>query len=111
MKLVTIVSFGRIKVSQWCTDVLIQGVYKDQKKKTVGKEFNVSDPTREGYVFLGWSLSASATVGEYSTEDLTALAKGTVVYAVWELAPVVEETPQEPDRECGGYPLRPGQDN
>ena len=67
------------------------------KKKTVGKEFKVADPTREGYVFLGWSSSASATVGEYSTEDLTALAKGTVVYAVWELAPVVEETPQEPD--------------
>lgn len=61
--------------------------------KVVGKKFAVNDPAREGYVFLGWATSKDSATAEYTTEELASLDEGTVVYAVWEVAP--EEEPEE----------------
>ena len=40
-------------------------------------------PTREGYTFLGWSESKTATTPKYRGGDAFTLGKDTVLYAVW----------------------------
>lgn len=40
-------------------------------------------PTRDGYKFLGWAESETATVAKYQPGDKVAFTKDTVLYAVW----------------------------
>ena len=42
----------------------------------------ISDPTRDGYTFLGWSTSSDNSV-EYTSENIATAPEGTVLYAVW----------------------------
>ncbi len=43
----------------------------------------VGAPRKEGFVFLGWSADASATVAEYTSEQLSDIAAGERLYAVY----------------------------
>ena len=40
-------------------------------------------PTRDGYKFLGWAESETATAAKYQPGDKVAFTKDTVLYAVW----------------------------
>ena len=42
----------------------------------------ISDPTRDGYTFLGWSTSSDNSI-EYTSENIATAPEGTVLYAVW----------------------------
>ena len=42
-------------------------------------------PTRAGYLFLGWSTSASATSASYTAGDSITLSANGTLYAVWRL--------------------------
>lgn len=48
--------------------------------------FTVSytEPTREGYIFLGWSKSSSASSASYSGGDSIGVSGQVTLYAVWE---------------------------
>lgn len=50
-------------------------------------EFTISmtEPTRTGYTFLGWSTSSSATTASYQPGDLIEIAANTTLYAVWSI--------------------------
>lgn len=45
----------------------------------------LSEPTRPGYVFVGWSANSSASSAEYSQDKLTELAGETKLYSVWQI--------------------------
>lgn len=47
-----------------------------------------TQPTRNGYTFLGWSTSSNATSATYFAGESITLAKNTTLYAVWEEIPV-----------------------
>ena len=56
---------------------------------TVGEITNlegnaISAPVREGYIFKGWTKTNGSTVADYTAKELSSVAKGTVLYAVWE---------------------------
>lgn len=42
-----------------------------------------TEPTRSGYIFLGWSLSSTATTATYTAGNNIALTEDTTLYAVW----------------------------
>ena len=48
------------------------------------KNGNVSEPTREGYIFLGWNTSADGTGTAYNTGDEFALNGQVNLYAQWD---------------------------
>lgn len=50
--------------------------------------FNLSstEPTRSGYIFLGWGTSASATTASYQPGDLARIVSNMTLYAVWQAA-------------------------
>jgi len=50
-----------------------------------GKSVTVtsSTPTRNGYTFLGWSTSSSATSASYTSGNSISLTANTTLYAVW----------------------------
>ena len=54
----------------------------------------LSAPSRDGYVFVGWTTVSGGTAAEYSAEELVNVPDGTTVYAIWEIAP---ETPDVPE--------------
>lgn len=58
------------------------------QEKTHGELLTLSSliPSREGYYFLGWTTSASASVPEYQPGGLFNLNSNTTLYAVWEQA-------------------------
>lgn len=67
------------------------GAPADQTKKTDADSavFTVSstEPTRDGWTFLGWADTAEATVAVYTAGDKLTLQKGSptkTIYAVWE---------------------------
>lgn len=43
----------------------------------------LSEPSREGYSFLGWSLTENDVEAEYATTELSGLQDGTRLYSVW----------------------------
>jgi len=43
-------------------------------------------PLRYGYVFDGWSTVKDATRAEYTADNVTEVADGTVLYSVWSRA-------------------------
>lgn len=43
----------------------------------------LNTPSREGYVFLGWSSEEGATEAQYTAVELATLPAGTKVYSVW----------------------------
>lgn len=45
---------------------------------------SLSNPSREGYKFLGWSASKNATSASYIGGDIMSLSSSTTLYAVWE---------------------------
>lgn len=56
--------------------------YAAESKKTIN--FNeVSEPSREGYRFLGWSLTPNGEV-EYNSNDTITLTESMVLYAIWQ---------------------------
>ncbi len=65
-----------------------------------GNEFNsVTAPSRRGYVFKGYTLTEGGTTPEYTATDITGVADGTTLYAIWEVAP--EKPPVNPDGPTG----------
>ena len=52
-------------------------------------------PQREGYTFVGWSTQSGSATAEYTAEELTSVADGTVLYAVWEVTPEQPEAPEQ----------------
>ena len=42
-------------------------------------------PTRNGYVFIGWSTSNTATTATYLSGDIVTLSANTTLYAVWQV--------------------------
>ena len=57
-----------------------------EKKFTEKVVIPYQRPTRDGYVFLGWSKSASATTPTYSAgADVSNLTADTKLYAVWQM--------------------------
>ncbi len=66
-----------------------------------GNEFNVvTAPSRRGYTFKGYSTTEGATVAEYSATDISNVSDGTTLYAVWEVASVVDP-PVNPEGPTG----------
>lgn len=55
------------------------------EKQSYGQPINYTIPTREGYTFLGWATTSTATEGRMS---LTCPATDTTFYAVWKPGPV-----------------------
>jgi uncharacterized repeat protein (TIGR02543 family) len=56
---------------------------------TVGEITNlegnkISVPVREGYIFKGWTKTSGSMTADYTAEELSSVAQGTVLYAVWE---------------------------
>lgn len=43
-------------------------------------------PTRDGYIFLGWSTSSTATSAMYSAGSIVTFGTSTILYAVWEVS-------------------------
>ena len=62
------------------------------KKSDTALVLSTTAPTREGYTFDGWSTSSSATGAQYKAGDIFTVNADTVLYAVWEKAPVNETT-------------------
>ena len=60
----------------------IKGYYEELK-------LNSSSPTRAGYLFKGWTKSASATTAEYQPGDTFNENVDTTLYAVWQEIPTV----------------------
>lgn len=54
--------------------------------KTHGQAVKLSEtvPTREGYTFLGWGTTASATAASYQPGDMYSVDKDITLYAVWQ---------------------------
>ena len=54
--------------------------------KVYGSNLIISStmPTREGYAFLGWSTSSTATTAEYQPGSAFSSDKNTTLYAVWQ---------------------------
>ncbi|MDD5923922.1 MAG: InlB B-repeat-containing protein [Clostridia bacterium] len=54
--------------------------------KSTGKNIVLStkEPTRDGYIFLGWSTNKNATKPEYKKGDTFTLDTSVTLYAVWE---------------------------
>ena len=54
--------------------------------KSYGETLTLSDtiPTRDGYIFLGWSTNSSATSATYSAGSTFTENSDTTLYAVWE---------------------------
>lgn len=55
------------------------------QSKTHGLAEKLSEtvPTREGYTFLGWGTTASATAASYQPGDMYSVDKEIILYAVW----------------------------
>ena len=45
---------------------------------------HLSAPEREGYTFVGWNTSSSATKAAYTMETLQDVPDGRRVYAIWD---------------------------
>ena len=43
----------------------------------------LSDPVREGYVFMGWGSNSSSTTANYDSSNLTNAEPGRKLYAIW----------------------------
>lgn len=58
-----------------------------EQLKTVDEDLTLSSdiPTREGYIFLGWATSPSATAADYPAGGSFTLNADTVLYAVWDI--------------------------
>ena len=56
------------------------------QSKTHGTATKLSDtvPTREGYTFLGWGTTASATAASYQPGDMYSVDGDITLYAVWQ---------------------------
>ena len=56
------------------------------QSKTHGLAEKLSEtvPTREGYTFLGWGTTASATAASYQPGDMYSVDKDITLYAVWQ---------------------------
>ena len=59
----------------------------------IGATGGVSDPTREGYTFVGWSTVENGTVPTYTSETVADAVAGTTLYAIW--AEEINEETQE----------------
>lgn len=57
------------------------------QSKTHGQavKLDTAKPTREGYTFLGWGTTASATAASYQPGDMYSVDKEITLYAVWEI--------------------------
>ena len=58
-----------------------------KQDKTHGKAVKLSEtvPTREGYTFLGWGTTATATAASYQPGDMYSVDGDITLYAVWEI--------------------------
>ena len=54
----------------------------------------VLPPSRDGYVFLGWTTTEGGTEAEYDASEIVDVPDGTTVYAVWAVD-TETETPAE----------------
>ena len=43
----------------------------------------ISDPSRNGYTFVGWGSNSTATTPSYTSETLTDAQNGRMLYAIW----------------------------
>ena len=47
----------------------------------------LSDPIKEGYIFIGWSKSADSTLPDYTSQNVTNAENGFTLYAIWDPKP------------------------
>ena len=63
----------------------------NRQTKHIDEDLIISytEPTRAGYVFMGWAWSSSADEADYLPGDIYETNAGTVLYAVWKTAHTV----------------------
>lgn len=64
----------------YVASVIVKGV----ENKFVDTQ--LSDPTRCGYTFIGWSTDASSSTAQLTTADICNVAERTQLYAIWVIA-------------------------
>ncbi len=47
----------------------------------------ISDPCREGYVFVGWATELGSATASYTSKNVDEAPEGTVLYAIWTQQP------------------------
>lgn len=67
------------------SDTIIPATIADQSK-THGTATKLSEtvPTRDGYTFLGWGTTATATAASYQPGDMYSVDQDITLYAVWQ---------------------------
>lgn len=86
------------------SDTIIPATIADQSK-THGTATKLSEtvPTRDGYTFLGWGTTASATAASYQPGDMYSVDGDITLYAVWQ-----QKTYTITFSSGEGYSLHPG---
>lgn len=56
----------------------------DKLLKNPDAKNGISDPTRDGYIFLGWSTSLDSREIAYTSDNIASAPDGTVLFAVWD---------------------------
>ena len=58
-------------------------VIKDGYVKNANAKNGISNPTREGYTFIGWATTPDATAIEYTAENVAKAPINTTLYSIW----------------------------
>ena len=75
---------GKLLVSYYSDGTLVDSSYKNY-----GESVSITEtiPTKEGYTFLGWSVSSDMFIPEYYANDVFDCYEHTTLYAVWKAIP------------------------
>ena len=58
-------------------------VIKDGSLLNANAKNGISNPTLEGYSFVGWAVSPDAEVAEYTAETVAKAPANTILYSIW----------------------------
>ena len=71
---------------------IVSFVKQSDNPVNISKADIIAPPSRNGYVFEGFSTSPDATSAEYTLTNITEAADGTVIYSVWTVDPELSVT-------------------